>query len=159
MPRSMHAFGLAALLVAACAQTSEPAGTTAPLASVSPAPAASSAAETAVQASASPGPSSLPAAADPADTASARDGAGAVDGGVSATLRACHADADCVAVPRAGCCHNGWKEAVAVSQADAYQAANPCTKSPRPICPMYMVRDPRVARCDVQTHLCTMVRP
>jgi hypothetical protein len=159
MRRSTNAWGLVALLATACAQTSQPPGTTAPLASVGAAPAASSAAEPAVQAPTSPAPSSVPAAAAPADTASAREGASGGDGGVSAQLRACRADADCVAVPRAGCCHNGWKEAVAVSQADAYRNGNPCTKSPRPICPMYMVRDPRVPRCDSQTHLCTLVRP
>ena len=71
MPRSLHAFGLVALLAAACAQTSQPASTTAPMASVGPALTASSAAEPAVPAPASPEPSSVaPAAADPADTAS-----------------------------------------------------------------------------------------
>ena len=78
---------------------------------------------------------------------------------MSAEFRRCRADADCVAVERAGCCHNGWKEAVAATQAEAYASANQCTRSPRPVCPMFRIRDPRVARCEAQTHLCTMVRP
>jgi hypothetical protein len=61
-------------------------------------------------------------------------------------------------VPRAGCCDNGWKEAVAVSQKDAYAQANACTRT-RPICPMFKVRDRRVAYCEPQAHLCSMKEP
>jgi hypothetical protein len=78
---------------------------------------------------------------------------------VPAQYRACRSDADCVAVTRAGCCSNGWKEAVAVSQKDAYARDLACTTKPRPMCPMYIVNDARVAKCDPQAHLCTMVQP
>ena len=154
MPGSMHAFGLAALAVAGCAQTSQPPGTLAPATRVSAATLAGTDADPATAAPASLDPSSVPTAEEAASGVT-REG----DGGVGAQFRSCHADADCVAVPRPGCCRNGWKEAVAASQADAYASSNPCTWSPRPACPMYMVRDPRVARCDPQTQLCTMVRP
>ena len=78
--------------------------------------------------------------------------------GVGDQFRACQTDADCLAVPRAGCCDNGWKEAVAASQADAYAQANACTKQ-RPMCPMFKVRDRRVAYCEPQTRLCSMKQP
>ena len=75
--------------------------------------------------------------------------------GAPATFRACLSDADCVAVARVGCCHNGWKEAVAASQAAAYAGSFACPE-PHPICPMFLVRDDRVAHCDTDTRLCTM---
>lgn len=83
---------------------------------------------------------------------------GALDGGAPAQFRACTMDSDCAAVPRAGCCRNGWLEAVAVSQKDAYARAEKCGE-PHPICPMYIVQDERVALCDDATHLCTMTPP
>ena len=81
------------------------------------------------------------------------------DAGVAAQFRACQSDSDCVTVPRARCCNNGWKEAVAASQRDAYAKAYACTKSPRPACPMYRIRDRRVAKCDTQEHLCVLAEP
>ena len=78
------------------------------------------------------------------------------DTGAPARFRACSADADCVAVPRVGCCHNGWNEAVAVSQKDAYAASFVCPEA-HPICAMFLVRDTRVPRCDGATHLCRLV--
>jgi hypothetical protein len=78
------------------------------------------------------------------------------DAGVPARFRACSADADCVAVPRVGCCHNGWNEAVAASQRDAYAASFVCPEA-HPICAMFLVRDTRVPRCDGPTHLCRLV--
>jgi hypothetical protein len=77
---------------------------------------------------------------------------------VPTQYRACQHDADCVAVDRVGCCHNGWKEAVAVSQKAAYAASFTCP-TPRPMCPMFIVRDQRVAQCDFPTHLCAMIKP
>ena len=94
-----------------------------------------------------------PVASDPL----AADAAAAT--GVDARYRACRADADCVAVPRAACCDNGWKEAVAASRADAYARDYACKQTPRPFCPLYKVRDTRVARCGATDHLCEMVRP
>jgi hypothetical protein len=79
-----------------------------------------------------------------------------VDAGAPARFRACNADADCIAVPRVGCCHNGWNEAVAVSQKDAYAASFVCPEA-HPICAMFIVRDTRAAVCDRTTHLCTLV--
>jgi hypothetical protein len=78
--------------------------------------------------------------------------------GAPARFRACAIDADCVAVPRVGCCHNGWNEAVAASQKDAYLASFVCP-DPHPICAMFIVRDTRVPRCDAGTRLCTLVNP
>jgi hypothetical protein len=150
MLRSIHAAGLATLTVVACAQTSQPPTTTAPI----------------VSASATPDPTVAPSASAatpapvPAPAASAAMGlpAGDASTGDDAQFRACKADADCIAVPRPGCCNNGWKEAVAASQKDAYAQANACTRQ-HPICPMFRVRDQRVAYCEPQTHLCTMKQP
>jgi hypothetical protein len=75
---------------------------------------------------------------------------------VPAPFRACATDADCVAVDRAGCCHNGWKEAVAASQRDAYAAAFACAE-PRPICAQYIVFDRRMPACDAASKLCVLV--
>jgi hypothetical protein len=72
-------------------------------------------------------------------------------------LRVCAADVDCVAVDRVGCCHNGWKTAVAAAQEDAYTKSFACP-DPHPICPMYLVRDDRAAACDASHHLCVLVR-
>jgi hypothetical protein len=80
------------------------------------------------------------------------------DSGALAQFRACALDSECVAVNRVGCCHNGWKEAVASSQAEAYEKSFTCPQA-HPICPMYIVRDSRVPLCDNATHLCTMTRP
>jgi hypothetical protein len=78
------------------------------------------------------------------------------DAGAPAEFRACNVDADCVAVPRVGCCHNGWKEAVAASRRDAYAASFVCPEA-HPICAMFIVRDARATQCDAATHLCTLV--
>jgi hypothetical protein len=62
-----------------------------------------------------------------------------------------------VAVDRVGCCHNGWKEAVAMSQKDAYARSFTCPQA-HPICPMFIVQDRRTPRCDAASHLCAMVK-
>jgi hypothetical protein len=112
-----------------------------------------------VVASASVGPASAPASEPVPVPAPAPASAPDSDAGLDPRYRACRVDGDCVAVPRAGCCHNGWKEAVASSQKDAYEQAFACTRTPRPICPMYIVRDARVAKCDPHAHLCVLVEP
>ena len=164
MPGSSLAAGFVALAlaVAACAETSKsPPSVTAPSASDAvPAP---TAAAPPVTASAS-APAPVASAAPTATTSAAPPMASAGPGGntgttVPAQYRACKGDADCVAVPRAGCCHNGWKEAVATSQKDAYARDFACPAGTRPICPMFIVRDMRVAKCDAAAHLCTMVQP
>ena len=68
----------------------------------------------------------------------------------------CRADSDCIAVERAGCCHNGWKDAVNQTQVAAYLQAHPCG-TPRPICPMYMVNDRRAPSCNQATGRCQML--
>jgi hypothetical protein len=87
-------------------------------------------------------------------------GPGATDGvkGAPAQFRSCARDADCVAADRVGCCNNGWKEAVAASQKDAYAKSFTCPQK-HPICPLYVVQDNRVSVCDNATLLCTMVNP
>ena len=148
MPRSIHVVASGTLVLLACAQTSQqPAAVTAPTASTAAAEVTAQAASALEPPVAAPAPEAGPVAR--AD----------VDGGLAAQYRSCQADADCIAVPRAGCCHNGWKEAVNASQKDAYEQANACASTRRPICPMFMVRDTRVARCDMQLHLCEMVKP
>lgn len=165
MPRSTLASLLLAFVsLAACAEESQTAPTVnAPTVATATTSAGTSSdaspAPTTAAASAAPGPSAE-GAADAAAPSQAGPGTplGAVDGGAPAQFRACTMDSDCVAVPRAGCCRNGWLEAVAVSQKDAYAHAEKCTE-PHPICPMYIVQDRRVALCDNATHLCTMTPP
>jgi hypothetical protein len=157
MLRSMHAVAFAMLTLVACAQTSQsPPTTTAPVVSATAAPDPTVAATAPVAASvSSAAPAQAPA---PAASVAAEPAPGDASAGVGTQFRACKSDTDCVAVPRAGCCDNGWKEAVAASQKDAYAQANACTRQ-RPICPMYKVRDRRVPYCDLQPHLCSMKQP
>jgi hypothetical protein len=152
----------AAFVAAACTTNSDNAHVvTAPVASVGRAndgmvPPTGSAASgpVAPSASAAQAASASPGAGDGAQ---APGGAPDADGGVAA-FQACQSDSDCIAVPRNGCCHNGWKEAVNVAQQDAYRNSFTCPQA-HPICPMYIVRDARIARCDVGAHLCKMVQP
>jgi hypothetical protein len=100
------------------------------------------------------------ASASPVDPSTAEERSDAsvsigADAGAPARFRACNGDADCLAVPRVGCCHNGWKEAVAASQQDAYAASFVCPEA-HPICAMFLVRDTRVPVCDAATRLCTL---
>ncbi len=73
-------------------------------------------------------------------------------------FNACKTDADCVAVPRVGCCNNGWNQAVNKSEVDAYEQSFECPDQ-HPICPLYVVDDTRVALCNVGTQRCEMVQP
>jgi hypothetical protein len=70
----------------------------------------------------------------------------------------CKADADCVAVPKNGCCHNGYHEAVNKQSVDAYKASFTCEKK-RPICPQFMIKETKVARCDTAASKCVMAQP
>jgi hypothetical protein len=97
-----------------------------------------------------------PPAPDTAPTVTAPGDADAGPG-TAPRFRTCTLDSDCLAVDRVGCCHNGWKEAVAATQKEAYEKSFVCPQ-PHPICPMYIVQDVRVPECDNATHLCTMVR-
>jgi hypothetical protein len=160
MPRSIHVLWLS-LASAACAQPSQsPAVVTAPSASTTPAsttPDPSTAAPVPAAATSAPVASASAPAASPEGGAAL--GPGATDAGVAAQFRGCQSDADCITVPRAGCCNNGWKEAVAASQKDAYAKAYACTAARRPVCPMYIVRDTHIAKCDTQQHLCVLAQP
>jgi hypothetical protein len=71
---------------------------------------------------------------------------------------ACATDADCVAVDKNGCCHNGTKEAVAAIAVDQYRASFTCP-NPHPICPMIRLLDTRVPECSNVSHKCEMVKP
>jgi hypothetical protein len=110
--------------------------------------------------------------ASSADTSSAASDAGSASASASSsssapsasasasasTFQACAVDADCVAVPRVGCCHNGWNEAVNAQRSDAYAASFSCTDA-HPVCPMYRIVDKRTPECSNLTHLCEMVKP
>jgi hypothetical protein len=158
MPRSMHAVGFAVIVLLSCAKSSESQPVvTAPVGASLPGDAAAQAA---------PQAASAPAASASAPAGSVSTGfaatapsgvAAAGDDGGTAQFRACQQDSDCVAVPRVGCCHNGHMEAVNVSQKDAYAQSFTCPH-PRP-CPMYMIRDRRLPKCDPAAKLCVMVMP
>ncbi len=91
------------------------------------------------------------AAIDSPDAASSEDEIRA-----SKSLFACKVDNDCVAVPRAQCCPNGFLEAVNVNKVEAYKTANAC-KNPPSVCPRFIVNDTRVASCNTGTKKCEMV--
>jgi hypothetical protein len=165
MPRSPYAISAVLLGLAACAQPSQSSGVSSPSSgsaaatpaapdrssSASPAPPTGSTSVAPVERS----DADAPATDAPATIAAPGDAdAGA---GAAAQFRACTLDTDCVAVDRVGCCHNGWKEAVATTQKEPYAKSFTCAQT-HPICPMYIVQDSRVPECDNTTHLCTMVR-
>lgn len=68
----------------------------------------------------------------------------------------CNTDADCVAVPRVGCCHNGYNEAVNTGHVADYEASFTCPIKPG-ICPLFFVDDTRQAECNNGTKKCEMV--
>ncbi len=124
-----------------------------------------------------PGSSTVIAVPIPAPSASDVDAAASASGSASASasssassapaasssanaepFQVCAVDADCVAVPRVGCCHNGWNEAVNAQQTDAYTASFTCGDA-HPVCPMYRVSDKRMPECSNLTHRCEMVKP
>ncbi len=74
----------------------------------------------------------------------------------SSEYLACQADSDCVAVDRAGCCHNGYKDAVNKTRVGAYGEANAC-QDKHTMCAMFFIKDDRVAACNVASHQCEMV--
>jgi hypothetical protein len=153
MLRTMHATALVAMVaIASCAKTSDNSRTvTAPVVSGTSQPAAP------------PVASGAPAAGDDSGTVAGGDmmlGPGPADDDSpdagSAPYRACQQDSDCIAVAHVGCCHNGWREAVNATQKDAYAKSFVCP-TPHPMCPMYIVHDTRTPKCNLGTHLCTMV--
>ena len=72
------------------------------------------------------------------------------------SFRTCEADADCAAVLRNGCCHDGRSEAVNKRSVDTYKASFTCPVE-KPRCPMHLVLDRRLPSCDQATHACTLV--
>ena len=73
-------------------------------------------------------------------------------------LLACHADADCVTVRKNACCNHGELEAVAATKVDAYKASFTCQMK-HVICPQFLRRDTRVAKCDSSAGRCQLVAP
>ena len=71
---------------------------------------------------------------------------------------ACQADADCVAIEKAGCCPNGFLVAVNKNEVKAYDNKYACTTPPA-TCPLFVVHDTRVAQCDYTKHQCQMIDP
>ena len=138
---------LAALALGACAQTSQnPATVTAPVVT-----------GTVTSASVPAVAASQPTATAPEAPAASAPDEGTPAAGPTTLFRTCQVDTDCVAVDRVGCCHNGYKEAVAVSEKDAYAHSFTCPQA-HPVCPMFIMRDMRVAQCDTAAHRCAMVR-
>lgn len=70
----------------------------------------------------------------------------------------CAKDSDCVAVPKAGCCHNGVLAAINAGESEAYDVSFACTDA-APICPKFVVLDKHVAQCNLTAHSCEMVDP
>jgi hypothetical protein len=70
----------------------------------------------------------------------------------------CDADSDCVAIEKAGCCPNGFLVAVNANEVKAYDKKYACTNPPA-FCPLFVVKDERVAQCDYTKHQCQMIDP
>jgi hypothetical protein len=70
-------------------------------------------------------------------------------------FNSCMTDSDCVAVPRVGCCNNGYKEAVNQNEVDAYEMS--FTGTCNMACPFYVIDDTRQPECNVATKRCEMV--
>jgi hypothetical protein len=70
----------------------------------------------------------------------------------------CAADSDCVAVPRAGCCDNGYLAAVNQARTADYALLYACTDA-TPVCSQLKVDDTRVAQCDFSAGKCRMIAP
>jgi len=79
-------------------------------------------------------------------------------GGLTPDITGCTRNTDCVAVPRGGCCNNGWLEAVNAQKVEAYRQASRCIAR-NVMCTHLMVNDQRVPHCSTTTHLCEMIPP
>jgi hypothetical protein len=147
--------------LAACAHADAPAGSTG-AAQTSPAVADPFDAAVETLAIAPPPDAGAPSAVAPAASApspasaSSAPSSGA-DSALDPAFVACHADADCTAVRKNGCCNHGELEAVATSQVAAYKASFTCRT--HMMCPQYLRRDLRVAVCDTAASRCKMVAP
>jgi len=67
----------------------------------------------------------------------------------------CSADADCVSVPKVGCCQNGWKAAVNKDEVGAYEASFHCPVT-GPICIQILVVDRRKPQCNFESRRCEL---
>lgn len=67
----------------------------------------------------------------------------------------CQKDSDCLAVPAATCCDNGWHTAVNREEVERYWTLFACDEE-RPSCPRVQVQDARDAGCNLTTHKCEM---
>jgi hypothetical protein len=106
--------------------------------------------------------SSFSVAACAASTDSSTDegqAANSADEELKASITACKIDDDCTAVSQGGCCDNGYLFAVNKTKVTQYENATKCTANPRPMCPMFMVHDTRVAQCNTTTNKCEMIQP
>jgi hypothetical protein len=93
----------------------------------------------------------LAATPDPGDASASNDG--------GPDYYSCAVDSDCVAVPKAQCCPNGFREAVNKQSVDAYRGSVACGNPRRRICPQYRVFDRRTPICGNESHRCEMVMP
>ena len=91
------------------------------------------------------------------DDASAEPDSEVQDQELRKSTMGCSVDDDCVAVPRGGCCSNGFNEAVNKRHTKAYENASKCKLSPRPMCPAMRINDTRVAQCDTAANKCAML--
>ena len=85
-----------------------------------------------------------------------KDAASDASDAQSRDFYSCAADIDCIAVPKVGCCSNGYKEAVNKESATAYAQSFTCP-TPNQMCPHYILNDTRVPECNGGTHKCEMV--
>src|SRR5580704_10579617 len=95
------------------------------------------------------------AASDPPATATPT---AASAGDAGADFYSCTLDSDCVAVPKATCCPNGYLEAVNKQSVEAYRSSLVCERRHR-ICPQFRVMDRRQALCGNESRKCEMVQP
>jgi hypothetical protein len=88
--------------------------------------------------------------------AGAKPGDAATDGQTGAIFT-CTYDSDCVAVPKSGCCDNGFMEAVNQASVEAYKVSFTCAT--KQVCPLFRIVDNRAPHCTRDTHKCELVRP
>jgi hypothetical protein len=105
--------------------------------------------------SATVGAAPAPAPATSTAPTAAAAAPGQAAGATAGDFYSCTADADCVAVPKNGCCFNGYMEAVNKTQTDAYKASFVCPH-PNQMCPHYRINDQRSPVCNTSSHKCEM---
>lgn len=84
------------------------------------------------------------------------DSATEVDANGSPEWDRCEVDTDCTAVPRVGCCEDGWKEAVNKTRVAEYSTSfdmSTCATT----CPPFVIEDKRQPLCNHDKGRCEMV--